>query len=536
MTATPLSRPPSYYIAISALLFIAFILMLPVAAVYFRAGAADVSNGQESLFQLSRQLPLMLRSLTVAGGATAFALVMGVLVGVATSRAGTFARKVMVFACAASLLTPPYVFAIAWIDLWGPSGWLHRWAPDGPIVPGGTVYSVPGAAIALASAYYPIVVFAVYVALQRIDTRWREAASISGRSRDYFINIALPVIARPITAGAVLVFLLALYDFPVHSLLQVNTYLVEIHAASEYHDYRAAVLLSIPLVIIAAGTIAFGSAMLRDRGNYTDAGIARDHSMSHRSQGMVWLSVGWCVVLIASLLPLLAIAIRAMPPNTFVRLFETAWQELLSSLLLAATSAVIITIIGIISVIVLRHRRVRAAVDILSTVPFLISGPLLGLGLIAVYNRSGLAGGVYDSPLILLLAYTARFVFIGQWGIGAGVRGQAPSMSEAASVAGVSWMRTQLGVVIPQALPYIALVMGATFILAFREIDTAVLVAPPGTTLASVRLFTLMHYGPDQYVMAMAMTMSAVVLIAGAVFYYSFVEWRRFTGVRTRIK
>ena len=63
---------------------------------------------------------------------------------------------------------------------------------------------------------------------------------MSGRSRFYFISISLPVIARPIAAGTVVVFLLALYDFPVHSLLQINTYLVEIYAASEYHDYRAA--------------------------------------------------------------------------------------------------------------------------------------------------------------------------------------------------------------------------------------------------------------------------------------------------------
>jgi len=536
MIAILLSRPPSYYIAICALFLIAIILLLPVGTVYFRAGAAEDSPGQESVLQLSRQAPLLMRSMTVAGGATSLALLLGVTVGVVATRAGSFTKKAIGVACAASLLTPPYVFAIAWIDLWGPSGWLHRWAPDVPIVPGGTIYSVPGAAIALASAYYPIVAFAAYVAIQRIDTRWHEAASISGRSSDYFINIALPVVARPVAAGGVLVFLLSLYDFPVHSLLQVDTYLVEMHAASVYHDYRAAVLLSVPLVCGAAGLIALSTAMLRDRGNYTDAGIARHHSAPNRWQWIVWLCVGWCIILIASVLPLLAITIRAMPPNTFLRLFETAWQELLSSILLAASSAIVVTIVGIVSVIVLRHPRVRSAIDILSVVPFLISGPLLGLGLIAVYNRPGLAGAIYDSPLILLLAYTARFVFIGQWGIGAGVRGQAPSLSEAANVAGVSWMRTQMGIVIPQALPYIALVMGATFILTFREIDTAVLVAPPGMTLASVRLFTLMHYGPDSYVMAMALTMSAVVLTAGAVLYYSAAKWRRYTGVRTRIK
>jgi len=527
------SRPLAYYVAVAALLVVGFVLLLPVAAVYFWAFAADGVIAQESLFQLSRQVPLLMRSLAVGGGAATIALILGVCVGAAAMRATPFVRKVMGLACATSLLTPPYVFAIAWIDLWGPSGWFHYWAPMETMRPGDTVYSVPGAAIALAAAYYPIVAIATYVALRRVDHRWQEAASVSGRSSSYFTNISLPVIIRPIAAGFVVVFLLAIYDFPVHSLLQVNTYLVEIHAASEYHDYRAAALLSLPLVILASALLAGGNALIRPRHNYANSGIAREYSIPHSPRRIAWLCTGWAIILIASILPLITITIRAMPPSTFARLIETAWQELCTSVLLAATAATFIVLLGTMSATVLQHSRARAAANVISAVPFLISGPLLGLGLIAVYNHAGPLGLVYDSAAILLLAWVARYAFIAQWGIGAGVRGQAPSGCEAARVAGVSWVRMQLGVVIAQALPYIAMVWGAAFVLTFREIDTAVLVAPPGMTLASVRLFTLMHYGPDGYVMAMALTMSTVMIGVGVVIYGLFARWKRIPHART---
>ncbi len=526
------SRPLSFFFAASAFAIVGCVLLLPVGAVYVNALSAGNLTENDSLLQASRQVPLLMRSLTVALGAALAALILGVLVGLAASRAGRITRIAMGTLCAASLLTPPYVFAIAWIDLWGPMGWLYRWTPVETARLGETVYSVPGAALALAAAYYPIIAMAAYTAFRRVDRRWREAAAVSGRSRHYLLTIAIPAVVRPIAAGAVAVFLIALYDFPVHSLLQVNTYLVEIYAASEYHDYRAASLLSIPLIVVAAVSIACVRVLLRDRGNRSDAGIVINHSDFDRAWGG-WVLLGWAVVAVGSVLPLMAVTTRAMPPVTFVRLFETAWTELATSLILAAIAATIITALGTLSWIVVQHPRLRALVDLLSLVPFLISGPLLGLGLIAIFNRAGPAGAVYDSAAILFLAWTARFGFIAQWGIGAGVRGQMPSGCEAARVAGVSWARTQFGVVIAQARPYLVLVWGAAFVLTFREVDTAVLVAPPGMTLASVRLFTLMHYGPDGYVMAMALTMSLAAFAVGALTTVVAAQWKRITDART---
>lgn len=499
------------------------VLLLPVLVVYARALTTNETS-DTSIFDAQRQATLLLRTLTIGAGAAALALAFGLAVGLAAHGMARFGRTVLAACCAVSILTPPYVFAVAWIDLWGPTGWLFRWSPVEMPTPGAVVYSVPGCASALAAAYYPIVAFAAYAGFRRLDPRWREAALIAGRSRAYFGRIALPILVRPIGASVLAVFLLSMYEFPVHSLLQVDTYLVEIHAAAEYHDYRAATLLSVPFV--AAAILVLFLAGLLVRGEHpSDAG----RTSRQEARRGAFAVAGWCVVLFAGVLPLTVVAARAMPPQTFVQLFQTAWQELLWSTMLAAVAAALIAVLATLSAVVFRQQRTLAAIAI---IPFLISGPLLGLGLIGVYNRPGFPGFIYDSLGILLLAWTARFLFIGQWGIGAGVGGQPPGIHEASEVSGVSWWRTQLGVTIPLAMPYIAGAFGVAFILSFREVDTAVLVAPPGTALASVRLFTLMHYGPDGYVMAMALTMSAIAIAAGAVMYRIAAGWNRRTNAR----
>jgi len=93
----------------------------------------------------------------------------------------------------------------------------------------------------------------------------------------------------------------------------------------------------------------------------------------------------------------------------------------------------------------------------------------------------------------------------------------ATSLDEAASVAGIPWVRRMLRITTPVCAPALALVWCGAFALAFREVDASLLVAPPGITPASVRLYTLMHYGPDRMVSALAVLLTLTVLAVAAV-------------------
>ena len=82
------------------------------------------------------------------------------------------------------LLVPPYVAAVAWVDLLGPAGWLARATGlatvQGPsaIAPG-WVYSTPSAALLLGGCWFPLVGLAAWAALRRLPSSALEAARLA---------------------------------------------------------------------------------------------------------------------------------------------------------------------------------------------------------------------------------------------------------------------------------------------------------------------------------------------------------------------
>ena len=84
------------------------------------------------------------------------------------------------------------------------------------------------------------------------------------------------------------------------------------------------------------------------------------------------------------------------------------------------------------------------------------------------------------SPLIIVVAYLARFVPVAALILAAAVRQTPTSLEEAAEVAGASWPRAFARIVFPQITVAAAAAFVVSFIFAFGELGATVLVAPPG--------------------------------------------------------
>jgi ABC-type Fe3+ transport system permease subunit len=148
---------------------------------------------------------------------------------------------------------------------------------------------------------------------------------------------------------------------------------------------------------------------------------------------------------------------------------------------------------------------------VLVCIPFLISGPAWGIGITQFWNQSDPRGAVYDRPAIAYLACVGKYLFIGWLGFTFALRGIRREYCDVARVFGLSRLRQYWTVVVPLTLPY-ALVMGAIiFLLVLGEVDSLLLVSPPGFTIIPVRVYGLMHYGPSPLVSAMAILMVLVV-------------------------
>jgi iron(III) transport system permease protein len=157
--------------------------------------------------------------------------------------------------------------------------------------------------------------------------------------------------------------------------------------------------------------------------------------------------------------------------------------------------------------------RVARSADILLVVLFAVPGPIVGIGLIGLWNRPGLPGTVYGTDAMLVLGYLARFVPVAALALAASIRYIPVAHEEAASASGARWCRTMWRIVLPQIRFALAASWVIVFVLAFGELGVSILVAPPGDATLPIRIYTIIANTPASHVAALALLQAAVMFV-----------------------
>jgi hypothetical protein len=158
-------------------------------------------------FTAERQRLLLTQTLLVATGAAAAASSAGLPLGIALARCDPRRVQFARFAFTIPLLLPSYVLALAWVAL--AETQLVEWT-----------YGMPAAILVLAFRL-SIVMLATESAMRSVPSHLEEAGWLVDSHPRVWLNIVIPLIVPSLTASAVLVFVLALSDFAVPSLLRV---------------------------------------------------------------------------------------------------------------------------------------------------------------------------------------------------------------------------------------------------------------------------------------------------------------------------
>ncbi len=451
----------------------------------------------------------LVNSVVLCLGVAGVATLLGAPLGAALGYGGGALRRVLFFLLVAPLAIPPYVLAMAWIDVLGRNGILGRalgQAFEGPANLG--VYSLPGAVIVMALGLYPIPLIATRAGMRGLDPQIHEAARLVGGRRAAWSRVVLPLLLPGISAGAVLVALLALLAFSVPSLLQTPVYSFEVYSRfSTGATLSAALYYATPLalfgVVIGGLWLYWVSHQMRSRS-----------SRSASLPSLTGFSGVWFLLVCVGILlflPVSMLLVKAWPMGNLGDAWATAWEELGTSLLLAAGAATGGTALGL--ALALGTRGRLGGLAWLSALPYLVSGPVLGIGLIYGFNAPGWRGAIYDSFGIMVIACVLRYVIFAHAGLYVALRLRARHTEDAAATLGAGHGRRLLRVTLPGVAPWIAGVWFLLFVFSFGEVDAVLLVAPPGWTPLSVRLFSLMHYGPSGLVYALSLLATVVTLL-----------------------
>jgi iron(III) transport system permease protein len=183
-------------------------------------------------------------------------------------------------------------------------------------------------------------------------------------------------------------------------------------------------------------------------------------------------------------------------------------------MLTAVVAAAASVFVGLGPAVLLARRSASSGLWWLAVlIPLAIPAPLVGIGLVALWNRTMMIDA-YGTSLMLVLAALARFVPIATIVFVAQLRRIQPLLFDAARVFQVGRAQGMVRVWLPLVAP--GLVAGAcfTFALVLGELGATIIVAPPGQATLAIRIYNLLHYGATELIAGLCLFVLFVCLAA----------------------
>jgi iron(III) transport system permease protein len=506
-------------IVVGAAAIAAAFVLPPLLQVAWQLASVDAAS-LRPLVQL-RIWTLLARSVAMAGMVTLLALIAGVPLGLVFARARFPFRSLLLAVHLLPMLLPPFIPALGWFHL------LGRGGAFGSAATSAFLFSLPGLVLVLWTVFTPVVTTLTLLGVRGLDASLEEAGRLAARPLTVGLRLLVPAAWPAIALGAVLVFTLAFSEVAVPMLLRVDVYPAAVFArlgGLSFAPAEAAVLV-LPLLPVAVLLFAAERWLIGAR-PFDVMGLRQEPPRPLFSGGGAVLAAAFCSgAAVISVLPMATLLRRAAGVGAGEVL---AWAR--SSPWTGLTSGALAATIALGIALPLGHglargsRAARLADGILAA-GFFVPSAVLGVGLIAAWNRPW-SSWLYGSTLILVTGFVARYAVIAERAVAASVRQSAPSLEEAASVAGAGYLRRLSLVVAPLHLRGLAAAWLLVFAFSLRDLETAVMYYPPDGEPLTVRIFTLEANGPPAVVAALALLHAGLttVLLAAALLL---VRWRR---------
>ncbi|HEX3720530.1 MAG TPA: 6-bladed beta-propeller [Verrucomicrobiae bacterium] len=442
--------------------------------------------------------PLVWNSLGVSGAATFLGLAGGVLAALWFAASEPPWRTFFLGGAVVALILPPFLVVNCWIELLGENGTWRHWLPV-------NIYTLGGAIWVLTLLNWPITFLFVTAAWRRVQAAQLEVDPMM-EGRFLLRWLLLPIARAEILQAAILTLVLALNNFAVPAILQVKVFPAEVWVRfNTTFDYSAALALSWPMVlapVILMFCFRGGNNSWNWQSNPATAQALR------RQLGPRWYWLGGVAALALAGFSLGVPAWQlAGNPKTWREFFPAlaAGHSAIShSLLFSTVSASIVIAAALLTW--------RMRLDSVLWLPFFMPGVLLGIALIWVFNRRGLSA-IYQSAAIVFIAYAIRYAGLGWNAVARAIRSGDPSLAAMARLEGATFWQMLRHIYWPQTASQISAAWYVTYLLCLWDVETLVLIVPPGGESLSLRIFNLLHYGHNSQVNALCLLLLVLGLL-----------------------
>ncbi|MBY6411809.1 iron ABC transporter permease [Rhodococcus sp. BP-252] len=520
-------------------LVVAAVVLFPIGAV---VSIGLGGNHIQELFDAGI-VDAAINSAVSSSVSAALAVLLAVVMALALDRTDLPGRSVLRLILLSPLLIPPFVGAIAWAGLLGPSGSVNKWWESMFSSPLWNIYGGDGVIFLLTIHSYPVAYLIVSAAVKRIPAELEQAARISGATPWAAMRgVTLPLLRPAAVASFTLVAVSNLADFGIPALVGLPDRYVTlstmvyrfIQSGTVAKPLEVVSTIGIALLFLAVLAVAV-DRLLAARSAHGIDGPTTSLQRLPLGRSRVVAAVGaWVIAAAITVLPILALATQALLPAPGIPL---TWDNLTldnitsavtapgtlvgiqNSVMLAVSAAVICGVVGLaLGVLTTRTAsRDNVGLDLVAMLPQAIPGLVIAVGWLIVGRYTGL----FDTRWVILCAYVMAFLAIVVQAVRAPLTSTPIALEEAARSSGATPVRALYDVPWKMAIP--AAVTGSVLVAltAVRELTMSVLLVAPGTQTLGVSIFNLQQAGDYNAAAALSLLVAFVGLaglglVAGA--------------------
>lgn len=554
-------------------LLIGLFIFLPVATI-LRSALVD-ANGGWALGQFAdRLLSSTIWGLGCVGGGIACGvawntLTLGVLTGLITTLLGLACallvlrtampgKRLMRAMTVLPIITPPFVIGLALILLFGRSGVVTGLMSEWFGIPRSRwIYGLPGVLLAQVLAFAPIAFLVLMGVVQGIAPSLEEAAQTLGAKHwPTFRSVTWPLL-RPGLANAFLLgFVESLADFgnPLvlggnFEVLSTKIFFAVVGAA---HNQGMAAVLAIVLLVFTLGAFWLQQGWLGGKSYTTVSGKGEAGIPAKLPTSVTVLSaaiiVPW-VVLTAVIYAVILIGgfVKTMgrdhtPTMEHYRtgfavdfshglFFEgAAWPSLFTTLKIAAISAPLTAMIGLLTAYLLTRQCFvgRRLLEFTTMLSFAIPGTVLGVAYILAFNVPPIE--ITGTGLILVLAFVFRNMPVG---VRAGIAGLVQidkSLDEASTTMRARSFTTLRRVVLPLLKPALVAALIYSFVRSITSVSAVIFLVSAEYNLSTAYIVGRVEAG--EFGLAIAYSSVLIVVMAAGIALIQFGVGERKLGRR----
>ena len=501
----------------------------------------------ERFFQSDADLRALWNSVWISLASVVLAGAIGIPLAFFFSRFDFPGRKLFGALAALPVLLPPLVGVIAFMFLYGETGFLTRglqlafrlenapWRLNGP------------GAILLVHAYTMYVYFYMFVSagLARLDPSLMEAARALGASGSAtWRRITLPMLAPAIGGAALLVFMTSMGSFSAPYVFGggFRVLTTQVFASKLNGDLGIA---AVETLILALTSILFLVWLQRYESgrSYTGAskgagtGFRKTRGSRSARSGLsmagfaiaVFLILPHLTVLLVSFVPDGTWTTEYLPPAYSLQSYREVFTEseslrpVINSFNMATIATIANIIFALFAGYLLAREKARGKwiVSALVVLPWALPGTVLAIALASMFSVNQPLLGRFvlvGTSLILPLAYFVRNIPLVTRATLASFKQFDPALEEASASLGAGWMTTARRVLLPLVMP--GLMAGAllAFVTALGEFVASILLYTHRTRPISIEILSQLrafNFGAAAAYAVLLIVLMGVVFVFG---------------------